>query len=314
MKGAYGRRAAAAGLACLLLTFGSQAADAPEGLPKAVREAVVKAFPGAAIRSFGLETEKGVQYYEVNLLLNGNRIEVEVDRFGGIGEIERRIGIEEAPEVLAKAVREATGGTGKARIERHERWGVAREGRFVKLQSPRVFYEVKLSVNGTRRSAKWHPKPASLTEKAKKAIEALFPRAVITEVEKEVEDGVVLYEVALIQDGRDFEVEVSGDGIIAEVESSVATDALPKAVKAALEKAAGEGRIQRVGKVEARAEVKGEKLAPLAPFKVTYEALLRKGDVVAEVEVSAEGRILEATEWKRAGALNDDDEDDDDDD
>jgi len=76
-------------------------------------------------------------------------------RGAGGREVERRIGLDEAPEVLVKALREASGGDlTRVRIERHERWGVAQGGRFVPLQKPRVFYEVQLSLNGGRRAAK----------------------------------------------------------------------------------------------------------------------------------------------------------------
>jgi len=117
-----GWRTAAVVVGSLFPIWGAHAAD----FPQAARDAVENAFPNAVIQEVGRETENGVRSCEVNLLLNGKRIEVEVHAKGDIGELERRIGLDETPKTLVEALREATGGDlTRARIERHERSGVA---------------------------------------------------------------------------------------------------------------------------------------------------------------------------------------------
>jgi len=296
----------------LLLARPSEADGARGRLPEAVRQAIEKAFPNAVVRGYGRETERGVRYYEINLVLNGNRIEVEVNKHGGIGEVERRISIEDAPKELAKAIRKVIGQKGRARIERHERWGVARGGRFVKLETPRVFYEVKFYVRGGPREAKWRPQPVALPAKATAAVQAAFPRAVTTHVEKETEGGVEVYEVSLILDGQDVDVIVAAGGEIVEVAAPVALASLPQAARKALKRAAGGARIHRVERRELRAELRDGHVVPLAQPKVTYEAILRKGDQVAEVEASAEGATVEGIEWHKFEPFEDDEDDDDD--
>ncbi len=292
------RRFAAVVALTFLLAAGAGAQDRRDRLPEAVREAVDRAFPSAVVESFGVEAESGVRCYELNLALQGNRVEAEVDRYGGIGEIERAVSIDELPRALAEAILAEKGIEGPVRIERHERWGVAQGGRFVQLDEPQLSYEIRFSANGERRSVKWTPEPMALPEGVEKALAAAFPRAVVTEAGKEVEDGVEVFELSLVQGGRDLEVEIAADGALIEVETPMPVEDLPEAVKAAVEEAAPGARIHRVEKAEVRAEVREGQVVPLPEPKVLYEAELRKGDLAAEVEVSADGRILEVLEWR----------------
>ena len=315
MGAAQWKRAGQVVVTCAVLIGCATAYGASDPLPAVVAGALKKAFPNATITSVDRETENGVRYYEVNLLLNGERIEVEVDAFGGIGEIERRISIDEAPAELVEALAAAIKGGGRIRIERHERWGTARGGRFVQLAEPRVFYEIKWYSDEGTRTAQWRPKAgADLPEKVAAAIMAAFPGAVITEVEKEREGGIDLFEVELIHNGQDMEVEVSTCGVLMEVETDVSAKELPSAVLDTITKASEGGTITSVERAEIRALVKDGKLVTLDPPEVVYEAELRKDDKEAEVEVAEDGTLLEEPEWKIGDEEDEDDEDDEDDD
>jgi hypothetical protein len=56
--------------------------------------------------------------------------------------------------------------------------------------------------------------PAKVIEAANNAV----PGGEIEEVEKETEDGVVIYEVEKVVDGVEYEIEVTADGIVKEIE------------------------------------------------------------------------------------------------
>lgn len=56
--------------------------------------------------------------------------------------------------------------------------------------------------------------PANVIEAANNAL----PGGQITEVEMEVEDGQVIYEVEKVVDGEEYEIEVTADGVVKEVE------------------------------------------------------------------------------------------------
>lgn len=297
-------------VACLA----GRAALAQSGLPEAVKTAVNKAFPNATIRSFGRERESGVRYYEVNLLLNGNRIEVEVDSQGGIGEIERRISVDEAPEKLRKAAAEFIADGGIVRIERHERWGRRRDGRFDPLPEPHVFYEVKLSMRGKNEEGVWMPERPRLPDAVEAKVEQAFSGAVLLEGLEREEGGVKLYSVLMVKDAQDTRAELAEDGTILSVETAVDAATLPEAVVASMRQAAGEAAVRQVTRREVRARVEDGKVKALAPPEIVYGARLLKGRMIGRITVAADGKVLEELQWRAMEDDPDDDADDDDDD
>jgi hypothetical protein len=56
--------------------------------------------------------------------------------------------------------------------------------------------------------------PQKVLDAAKEAV----PGSEVEEVEKEVEDGVVMYDVEVVADGDEYEVEVTADGVVKEIE------------------------------------------------------------------------------------------------
>ncbi|MCA9253302.1 MAG: hypothetical protein R3E58_04250 [Phycisphaerae bacterium] len=114
--------------------------------------------------------------------------------------------------------------------------------------------------------------------------------AKIEEVEREMHEGVALYEAEWMIDGREHEVCVTEDGSIVEMEESVPASEAPAAVRAMIAKVFGEN-----------AKVKVEK----------------KMIVMYEVEGKADGKereILVSPTGKVHGDMDDEDDHDDDDD
>jgi uncharacterized membrane protein YkoI len=66
-----------------------------------------------------------------------------------------------------------------------------------------------------------------------KAIQAAAGSATVSEVEKETEDGITLYEAAWEVGGVEHEVNVNEAGEVMETEMTITADAVPAAVKAA---------------------------------------------------------------------------------
>ena len=143
------------------------------------------------------------------------------------------------------------------------------------------------------------------------AVKAEFPQAAVGEMEKETEGGVVVYEVELVQDGKEIEVTVTSGGVIMEVEREIAQAELPPAVAAAIAKAAGGAKIEEIEREEIRAVVRDGKVVKLDKPKIVYEAEFRKAGREVEVEVAADGTILK-TESEDDDDNDDDDDDDDD--
>jgi len=157
-----------------------------------------------------------------------------------------------------------------------------------------------------------------LPEAAAKAIKDAFPLATIDEVEIDNENGMKLFAVELKQDKAETEVKVTADGMIVEVETQVALKDIPKAAAAAISQAADGAQIKEIKKEEAFAKVKkgdsgNATLVKLDKSKVSFEAELVKGDQKGEIEVDADGKVIEELKWKVKGKGGDGDDDDDDD-
>jgi len=81
--------------------------------------------------------------------------------------------------------------------------------------------------------------------------------------------------------GHGKDVTIDGSGAVIEVEEEVALESMPGATRAAIEKAAGSGKITRVE------QVGGGK-------QTTYDVHMRKDGKRSEVKVSGDGRLLPA--------------------
>jgi len=125
---------------------------------------------------------------------------------------------------------------------------------------------------------------------------------------------VRLFEVEVEQDGAEIEVEVSPDGLIVAVESKVELKDVPDAAAKVISQAAQQAEIKKIEREEIRAEVikddKGNaQLVKLEEPKTVFEAELVKGDQRGEIEVAADGTVIEALKWKAKGEKKEDDDD-----
>jgi uncharacterized membrane protein YkoI len=125
--------------------------------------------------------------------------------------------------------------------------------------------------------------------------------APIKEIEKETENGKVVFEAEFVRDGKKTEVEVDAAGKLLSTEVEISLDDVPAAVKATILKAAGGAKI---------AEVEKE----IANGVTTYEAEFVADGKEVEITVAADGKLLEREVEDDADDDDDDDGDDDDDD
>ncbi|HOD51509.1 MAG TPA: PepSY-like domain-containing protein [Candidatus Hydrogenedentes bacterium] len=123
----------------------------------------------------------------------------------------------------------------------------------------------------------------------------------IVEIEKETEDGRVVYEAEIVVNGKETEIQVSANGELletetevedkdAEDEASISWGRLPKAVQEAFTKAIPAIRIDRVTR-ETEDGV------------VVYEAEYTVEGTPREAEVLEDGQILETSERVAAAKL-----------
>src|SRR5262249_8922638 len=72
--------------------------------------------------------------------------------------------------------------------------------------------------------------PGQGPAKGPSAGEARFPGAELTSVEKETEEGKVVYDIELKHHGRKYEMDIHEDGTVIEIEKVVAAKDVPQAV------------------------------------------------------------------------------------
>jgi hypothetical protein len=153
-------------------------------------------------------------------------------------------------------------------------------------------------------------KKMQLPAAVKAALSRLYPQAQIDEAELE-DEGVKVYEVELELGSEELELMMTPDGMLVEVETEISMDALPPAVAKAITEAAQGAKIEEVSKEVTYAVVK---LVKLDKPQTSYEAELTKDGAECEIEVAADGKVLEQSKWKKDEEPDHDDDDDDDDD
>jgi len=126
------------------------------------------------------------------------------------------------------------------------------------------------------------------------------PLATIAKMTVEKLDGISLYDIEFDED--EGEMEVAEDGTIIDISTVVRMEDLPPAAAEAIRIAAAGAEIVWLERSEVRAEIKDEggkaKIVPLAKFRYVYEAELVRGKQTGEVEVGADGEVIEGVKWE----------------
>ena len=122
----------------------------------------------------------------------------------------------------------------------------------------------------------------------------------IDKATREIENGVTVYDIEFKR--RQGEIALAGDGSVIDRETAVELKDVPEAVADAIRKGAPGAKIKQVAKGEIRAELKDGKIIKLDSPRYVYEAELEKENQVAEIEVSSDGKVIEAPRWTKKGA------------
>ena len=124
-----------------------------------------------------------------------------------------------------------------------------------------------------------------IPKKVMDAIKNRFPKAEITSAEKEIEDGKVVYDIALKHEGRKYEMDIQEDGTIVEIEKEIKLKDLPEAVAKAIKAKYPDAKIEEIMEVN---KVKGKEEKP-----DHYEVVLETKDKKKmEVTVSLDGKTI----------------------
>jgi hypothetical protein len=111
-------------------------------------------------------------------------------------------------------------------------------------------------------------------------VKELSKGAIRRGLSKEVENGQTFYEVELKVNGRNKDALIDPAGKVIEIEEQVLLASLPPAVKSAIVKQAGKGRIMLVESVS-----KGNSV-------VAYEAHVKTAGKMSEIKVDTDGKPI----------------------
>jgi hypothetical protein len=156
---------------------------------------------------------------------------------------------------------------------------------------------IALEMLATTAQAQKTEDAAKLPDSVRKAFQARFPKAQIVKVDAEEENGVKVYDVEFTDGGIAKETDIAADGTVLEVTVVVEPRSVPYAAMYAIRNAAPDGRVKRIEKVEASYETKDGKAVKLAKPQICFEAEVTRGNQVAEVVVSPDGKILKPAKW-----------------
>ena len=145
------------------------------------------------------------------------------------------------------------------------------------MKSAGIFVSIAL-LSGAGIAAEKKVKIQDLPAPVQKTVQEQTKNAELKGLSKEIEDGKTMYEAETIANGKSRDVLIDSTGAIVEVEEQATLDSIPAPAKAAIEKAAKNGKVLKVETV-----TKGS--------AVSYEAVVSKNGKKSEVAVEADGTI-----------------------
>jgi hypothetical protein len=116
-------------------------------LPRDVERTLTAVSAGAAVRGLSAETERGVTFYEAELVVDGRSKDVLIDAAGAVVEIEEEVGLDALPARVREALLRHAGRSQIVRVESVTRNGspVAYEAR---IQTVAKQYEIEVDSEG----------------------------------------------------------------------------------------------------------------------------------------------------------------------
>jgi hypothetical protein len=138
-------------------------------------------------------------------------------------------------------------------------------------------------------------KPAiKLPDSVAKTFQATFPKAQITKLDVDEEDGVTVYDIEFKDGAVEKETDITADGTMLEFTVVIRAKEVPAAAMKTVRAAAKGGKIGRIERIEISYETKDGKAMKLNKPVTHYAAEITKGGKTSEVVVAPDGsRVVE---------------------
>jgi hypothetical protein len=144
-----------------------------------------------------------------------------------------------------------------------------------------VKIEMLIGPEGNPEEIEYHIPPADVPEAVKKAMDKLHPGGPFTGAEKEMNEGILYYELTREVGGLEAEAMFLPDGTLHQEEIEVAAGKVPEAVKAGAEKAVAGATVKKWEEIRD----KDRKL-------FEYHVKMAKGDKHYKVMLGTDGTLL----------------------
>jgi uncharacterized membrane protein YkoI len=126
-------------------------------------------------------------------------------------------------------------------------------------------------------------KESDVPQKVMDTIKSSFAGAKIDSIERETEDGKVIYDFEMTQDGAKAEADVQDDGTLLETERAIKLADAPAAITQAVKEKFPNGEVKEV-----MAKTKGG-----ATAVHEYEVVVKDGGKSKEVTIAPDGKITQ---------------------
>jgi hypothetical protein len=141
-------------------------------------------------------------------------------------------------------------------------------------------------------------KPAiKLPEPVAKTFRTTFPKAEITKLDVDEENGVTVYDLEFTDGPTEKETDITADGTMLEFTIVIPARQVPAPALQAVRAAARGARIGRIERIEIRCETKDAKVVKLDAPLTRYAVALTRGGRSTEIVVAPDGAVVEPARW-----------------
>ncbi len=131
-----------------------------------------------------------------------------------------------------------------------------------------------------------------------KAFKAAFPKAEVTKLDVEEENGVTVYDFEFRDGGSEKETDIAADGTVLEVTLVIDATRVPPAAMNTIRRASKGAQMKRIEEVKVIYKTEAGKIAKLPKAETQYAVEITRGDRKAEIVVAADGTLLEPGHWR----------------
>jgi hypothetical protein len=142
------------------------------------------------------------------------------------------------------------------------------------------FCAIVVLVAGLAEAAEKKVKRSDLPAEVRKTVDVESQGTEIQGFSQEIEHGKTYYEAEMISSGFHRDVLIDSEGQVVEIEQEISIDALPSAVRSAIQAKAGKGTVKKVESLTKRGKL------------VAYEAQVVTNGKKSEIQVGPGGESL----------------------